>query len=318
MIFEKYKKEVSDDFFEIGFDQSETNKSLKLCNDYQNTYSEQDKIDGILSHLTTIDETKRENKRKGGDFKSEMIDFTISYGLNGKKVSEKMSVPLGYGHSEKGINFLRDNFSQGLGLNPEERIVANSDDFRKRLDNECKGFKKPTLDIADLQSLGYGTIDTCVETAKALSNEELGAFLKGFQEQNRQERSKRTNKPIEVKEDELINALAEKLGIDSKELKESIEQHSSKKSVLETSFNAKDLTQAINSESSKSSSEKDSAKETSKFNKNPTPSEVTKKKMAAKRSEIAKTKKAQAADKSKASEMSKINPPLNIERTLGK
>ncbi|WP_181461910.1 hypothetical protein [Helicobacter fennelliae] len=37
-------------------------------------------------------------------------------------MSEKISVPLGYGHFEKGINHLRDNFSQGLGLNPEERM----------------------------------------------------------------------------------------------------------------------------------------------------------------------------------------------------
>ncbi|WP_146739985.1 hypothetical protein [Helicobacter fennelliae] len=100
-------------------------------------------------------------------------------------MSEKISVPLGYGHFEKGINHLRDNFSQGLGLNPEERIAANSDECRKRLDNKCKGFKKPTLDMAYLQALGKGTIDTCVETAKALSNEELGAFLKGFQDHSR-------------------------------------------------------------------------------------------------------------------------------------
>lgn len=218
------KKAVSDDFFEISFAQSETNERLKLCNDYKDTYREQHDIDCILSHLTTIDEAKKINKIKGGDFKSEIVDFTISYGVNGKVVSEKISVPLGYGHFEKGINYLRDNFSQGMGLNPEVRDKANSDEVRKRLENKCKGFKKPTLDMADLQALGKGTIDACVETAKALSNEELGAFLKGFQEYSR-----RVGNRKDDNKEALISALATKLGVDSKELKESIDEYLNKK-----------------------------------------------------------------------------------------
>lgn len=308
------KKAVSDDFFEISFAQSETNERLKLCDSFNDTYREQHDIDCILSHLTTIDETKKVNKIKGGDFKSEMIDFTISYGVDGKKVSEKISVPLGYGHFEKGINHLRDNFSQGLGLSPEVRDKANSDEVRKRLENKCKGFKKPTLDMADLQALGKGTIDTCVETAKALSNEELGAFLKGFQEHSR-----RVGKKTDDNKEALINALATKLGVDSKELKESIDEYLNKK--VKTHID-------VEKDSSKESQEtltKDSAKQDKqsieskkKFSKNPQPSEETKKKMAAKRSETAKTKKAQAADKSKVSERSKMNLPLNKGIDLGR
>lgn len=264
------KKAVSDDFFEISFAQSETNERLKLCDSFNDTYREQHDIDCILSHLTTIDETKKVNKIKGGDFKSEMIDFTISYGVDGKKVSEKISVPLGYGHFEKGINHLRDNFSQGLGLSPEVRDKANSDEVHKRLENKCKGFKKPTLDMADLQALGKGTIDTCVETAKALSNEELGAFLKGFQEHSR-----RVGKKTDDNKEALINALATKLGVDSKELKESIDEYLNKK--VKTHID-------VEKDSSKESQEtltKDSAKQDKqsieskkKFSKNPQQSEV--------------------------------------------
>ena len=105
--------------------------------------------------MTTIDETKKVNKIKGGDFQVKRDrSFTISYwSRNGKMVSEKISVPLGYGHFEKGINYLRDNFSQGMGLNPEVRDKANSDEVRKRLENKCKGFKKPTLDMAVFASI---------------------------------------------------------------------------------------------------------------------------------------------------------------------
>lgn len=298
------RKSVSDDFFEISFAQSEVNERLNLCNEFKDTYSEQNDIDCILSHLTTIDESKKANKLKGGDFKSEMIDFTISYGVNGKKVSEKISVPLGYGHFEKGINHLRDNFSQGLGLSPEDRAVANGDECRKRLENKCKGLKKPTLDMADLQALGYGTIDTCVETAKALSNEELGAFLKGFQEHSR-----RVDKRVENKEESLFNALAQKLGIDSKSLKEAVDKHLNKNSAKQDSkqesyemLQTQENTQATNK----------------KFSKNPIPSEEVKKKMATKRSEIAKAKKAQAVDKSKSNTRSKINPPLDKGMSVGR
>lgn len=58
------KKAVSDDFFEISFAQSETNERLKLCDDYKDTYREQHDIDCILSHLTTIDETKKVNNKR--------------------------------------------------------------------------------------------------------------------------------------------------------------------------------------------------------------------------------------------------------------
>lgn len=298
------KKGVSDDFFEISFAQSETNERLKLCDDYKDTYREQHDIDCILSHLTTIDETKKVNKIKGGDFKSEIVDFTISYGVNGKMVSEKISVPLGYGHFEKGINYLRDNFSQGMGLNPEVRDKANSDEVRKRLENKCKGFKKPTLDMADLQALGKGTIDACVETAKALSNEELGAFLKGFQEYSR-----RVGNRKDDNKEALISALATKLGVDSKELKESIDEYLNKKAKAHID-KEKDSSKESQETLTKDSAKQDKQSTEKKFSKNPQPSEETKKKMAAKRSEMAKTKKAQAADKSKVSERSKTNPPL--------
>lgn len=298
------KKAVSDDFFEISFAQSETNERLKLCDDYKDTYREQHDIDCILSHLTTIDETKKINKIKGGDFKSEIVDFTISYGVNGKVVSEKISVPLGYGHFEKGINYLRDNFSQGMGLNPEVRDKANSDEVRRRLENKCKGFKKPTLDMADLQALGKGTIDACVETAKALSNEELGAFLKGFQEYSR-----RVGNRKDDNKEALISALATKLGVDSKELKESIDEYLNKK--VKTHIDVeKDSGKESQETLTKDSAKQDKQSTEKKFSKNPQPSEETKKKMAAKRSEMAKTKKAQAVDKSKANERSKTNPPL--------
>ena len=311
------KKAVSDDFFEISFAQSETNERLKLYDDYKDTYREQHDIDCILSHLTTIDETKKINKIKGGDFKSEIVDFTISYGVNGKMVSEKISVPLGYGHFEKGINYLRDNFSQGMGLNPEVRDKANNDEVRKRLENKCKGFKKPTLDMADLQALGKGTIDACVETAKALSNEELGAFLKRFQEYSR-----RVGNRKDDNKEALISALATKLGVDSKELKESIDEHLNKKAKAHIDNAQKDSSkeskETLTKDSAKDSAKQDKQSAEKKFSKNPQPSEETKKKMAAKRSEITKTKKAQAADKSKVSERSKMNLPLNKGRDLGR
>lgn len=55
----------------------------------------------------------------------------------------------------------------------------------------------------------------------------------------------RGNNKVENKEDALINALSKKLGVDSKELKEAIEQHLIKKSELnkDISSNPKDSQQ---------------------------------------------------------------------------
>ena len=188
-------------------------------------------------------------------------------------VSEKISVPLGYGYFEKGINYLRDNFSQGMGLNPEVRDKANSDEVRKRLENKCKGFKKPTLDMADLQALGKGTIDACVETAKALSNEELGAFLKGFQEYSR-----RVGNRKDDNKEALISALATKLGVDSKELKESIDEYLNKKAKAHIDNAQKDSSKESKETLTKDSAKQDKQSTEKKFSKNPQPSERQKRK----------------------------------------
>ena len=159
--------------------------------------------------------------------------------------------------------------------------------------------------MAYLQALGKGTIDTCVETAKALSNEELGAFLKGFQEYSR-----RVGKKTDDNKEALINALATKLGVDSKELKESIDEYLNKKTKTHIDNVEKDTSEESKETLTKDSAKQDKQSTEKKFSKNPQPSEETKKKMAAKRSEMAKTKKAQVADKSKANERAKTNLPL--------
>lgn len=68
----------------------------------------------------------------------------------------------------------------------------------------------------------------------------------------------RGNNKVENKEDALINALAKKLGVDSKELKEAIEQHLIKKSELnkDISLNPKDSLQNKKTESSKETRDK--------------------------------------------------------------
>lgn len=310
------RKKVSDDFFEISFALNETNKNLKLITpigcingeDYKVSYTEQSDIDSILSHLTTIDEVKMKNKIKSGDFKSEMIEFNIIYGVNGKKVSEKLSVPLGYGHFEKGINYLRDNFSQSLGLlNSKDRNAINSDELRTRLDNKCKGFKKPVLDMADLQKAGYGTIDVCVETAKALSNEELGAFLQGFQQYNDRKSNGKSNG---ANKDELIKALAEKLSVEPKELTKSIKELIDNESIKQESNKEKQLVENIQKESTNKEQ-----KSKQVFKENPQVTQEAKETLIKKASEIAiKIKKDEAVDKTKIAQRSKINPPLSKDR----
>ena len=135
-----FTPKINDDFFEISFEDSQTNRLLNLVTEHKDTYGQnenKEEVDSVLSHLVALDAARKEKIKNDGNIDTPNIDFTISYGLNGKRVEESMSVPLGMGHFEKGINYLRENFGVDLESKKETQKLNN------RLDNFCSALKMP-------------------------------------------------------------------------------------------------------------------------------------------------------------------------------
>ncbi len=214
-----FTPKINDDFFEISFEDNETNRLLLLVNDNKDTYGQnenKEEIDEVLSHLVALDAAKKEKIKSDGNIDTPSIDFTISYGLNGKRVEESMSVPLGMGHFEKGINYLRENFLVDLESNKETQKLNT------RLNNFCSALKMPPkLALDDLDEKGWDTIGKMVDLAKGLSSPELAGFLAGFQGAIRETRHKSTQS--EMDNNKFAQLMSKKLNISSQEAKQIID-----------------------------------------------------------------------------------------------
>ena len=215
-----FTPKINDDFFEISFEDSQTNRLLNLVTEHKDTYGQnenKEEIDSVLSHLVALDAARKEKIKNDGNIDTPNIDFTISYGLNGKRVEESMSVPLGMGHFEKGINYLRENFGVDLESKKETQKLNN------RLDNFCSALKMPPkLALDELDEKGWDTIDKMADLAKGLSSPEFAGFLAGFQEAIKE---KRQGNQInnEMDNDKFANLMAKKLNMSAKEAKQIIE-----------------------------------------------------------------------------------------------
>ncbi|WP_395149009.1 hypothetical protein [uncultured Helicobacter sp.] len=215
-----FTPKINDDFFEISFEDSQTNRLLNLVTEHKDTYGQnenKEEIDSVLSHLVALDAARKEKIKNDGNIDTPNIDFTISYGLNGKRVEESMSVPLGMGHFEKGINYLRENFGVDLESKKETQKLNN------RLDNFCSALKMPPkLALDELDEKGWDTIDKMADLAKGLSSPEFAGFLAGFQGAIKE---KRQGNQInnEMDNDKFANLMAKKLNMSAKEAKQIIE-----------------------------------------------------------------------------------------------
>ncbi len=215
-----FTPKINDDFFEISFEDSQTNRLLNLVTEHKDTYGQnenKEEIDSVLSHLVALDAARKEKIKNDGNIDTPNIDFTISYGLNGKRVEESMSVPLGMGHFEKGINYLRENFGVDLESKKETQKLNS------RLDNFCSALKMPPkLALDELDEKGWDTIDKMADLAKGLSSPEFAGFLAGFQGAIKE---KRQGNQInnEMDNDKFANLMAKKLNMSAKEAKQIIE-----------------------------------------------------------------------------------------------
>lgn len=215
-----FTPKINDDFFEISFEDSQTNRLLNLVTEHKDTYGQnenKEEVDSVLSHLVALDAARKEKIKNDGNIDTPNIDFTISYGLNGKRVEESMSVPLGMGHFEKGINYLRENFGVDLESKKETQKLNN------RLDNFCSALKMPPkLALDELDEKGWDTIDKMADLAKGLSSPEFAGFLAGFQGAIKE---KRQGNQInnEMDNDKFANLMAKKLNMSAKEAKQIIE-----------------------------------------------------------------------------------------------
>ena len=88
----------------------------------------------LFSHLVALDVARKENIKSNGNIDTPNIEFSIAYGLNGRRVEEYMSVPLGMGHFETGINHLRENFGVDLESKVAQKEKEHTD---TRLDKFC-------------------------------------------------------------------------------------------------------------------------------------------------------------------------------------
>lgn len=211
-IFNNLKK-TDDDFFEISFESNETNKTLSLVNEHKDTYGQnnnKDEIDSVLSHLVALDVARKENIKSNGNIDTPNIEFSIAYGLNGKRVEEYMSVPLGMGHFEKGINHLRENFGVDLESKAAQKEKEHTD---TRLDKFCSALKMPpTLSLDELDDRGWDTIDKMASLAQGLSSPELAGFLAGFQGAIKENQGKHSQNK-EMGDEKFVQLMAQKLNM---------------------------------------------------------------------------------------------------------
>ncbi|OBV28810.1 hypothetical protein BA723_08055 [Helicobacter sp. CLO-3] len=221
---------TSDDFFEISFEPSETNRLLNLFSDNKDTYGQngnKDEIDGVLSHLVALDAARKESIKSNGNIDTPNVEFTIAYGVNGKRIEESMSVPLGMGHFEKGINYLRENF--GVNLESNMEVQKEKTDTNTRLDKFCSALKiPPNLALDELDEKGWDTIGKMADLAKGLSSPELAGFLAGFQGAIKGGSSYQS-KDKEMDNEKFAQLMATKLNMSTKEARQIIENAQSKK-----------------------------------------------------------------------------------------
>ena len=212
---------TDDDFFEISFEDNETNRLLLLVNDNKDTYGQngnKEEIDSVLSHLVALDVARKENIKSSGDIDTPTIKFSIAYGLDGKKIEEFMSVPLGMGHFEKGINYLRENFKTDLEAATQAKKEKETNN---RLDKFCSALKMPpTIALDELDEKGWDTIGKMAELAKGVSSPELAAFLAGFQAAIKENASKNGG---EIDNEKFTQLMAKKLNMSAKEARQIVE-----------------------------------------------------------------------------------------------
>lgn len=212
---------TDDDFFEISFESSEVNKSLFLVSEHKDTYGQngnKEEIDSVLSHLVALDAARKEHIKSSGEIDTPNVEFSIVYGVNGKRVEESMSVPLGMGHFAKGINYLRENFSINL---EELKAQKEKEKVNNRLDRFCSALKMPPkLTLDELDEKGWNTIDKMADLAKGLSSPELASFLAGFQGAIREKNQSNSH---EINNEKFANLMAKKLNMPLKEAKQMIE-----------------------------------------------------------------------------------------------
>lgn len=217
---------TSDDFFEISFESNDINRLLNLSRDEKDTYGQngnKDEIDSVLSHLVALDSARKENIKSDGNIDTPNIEFTIAYGQNGKRIEESMSVPLGMGHFEKGINYLRENFGVDL---ESQAAQKEKEHINKRLDNFCSALKMPpNLALDDLEEKGWDTIGKMADLAKGLSSPELASFLAGFQGAIKHHQQK----DGEMDNEKFAQLMAKKLNMSAKEARQVIESAQARK-----------------------------------------------------------------------------------------
>lgn len=236
-IFNNLKK-TDDDFFEISFESNETNKALSLANEHKDTYGQnnnKDEIDSVLSHLVALDVARKENIKSNGNIDTPNIEFSIAYGLNGKRVEEYMSVPLGMGHFEKGINHLRENFGVDLESKVAQKEKEHTD---TRLDKFCSALKMPpTLSLDELDEKGWDTIGKMADLAKGLSSPELAGFLAGFQGAIREAHHKTPSSQAEIDNNKFAQLMSKKLNISPQEARQIIDNAQNQKDTIEKKSN---------------------------------------------------------------------------------
>ncbi|WP_110558748.1 hypothetical protein [Helicobacter cinaedi] len=225
---------TDDNFFEISFKDSETNRLLNLYTEHKDTYGQnenKEEIDEVLSHLVALDAARKEKIKNDGN-----IDFTISYGLNGKRVEESMSVPLGMGHFGKGINHLRENFGANLESNIDSK--QEKDNTSNRLDKICSALKMPPkLALGELDEKGWDTIGKMADLAKGLSSPELAGFLAGFQGAIREAHHKTPSNQAEMDNNKFAQLMSKKLNISPQEAKQIIDNAQNQKDTTEKKSN---------------------------------------------------------------------------------
>ena len=226
---------TDDNFFEISFKDSETNRLLNLYTEHKDTYGQnenKEEIDEVLSHLVALDAARKEKIKNDGDIDTPNIDFTISYGLNGKRVEESMSVPLGMGHFGKGINHLRENF--GANLESDIDSKQEKDNTSNRLDKICSALKMPPkLALDELDEKGWDTIGKMADLAKGLSSPELAGFLAGFQGAIREAHHKTPSSQAEIDNNKFAQLVSKKLNISPQEARQIIDNAQNQKDTIE-------------------------------------------------------------------------------------
>lgn len=216
------KPKIADDYFEIKFDENLNEKEFGniLRN---NPYTEQDKIDKILSHLVTLDEVKKEQNLTERNLITKNIDFSISYAENGEKITENLSIPFGMGHFSKGIEHLREIGK--IEYDKNQQIQKNK--TLNFLKEKCKSLElPPTINISELEKKGWNTLDKTAEILNTISSPELSSFIQNFLNS----KGKPTEKPSDITKKE--NEKSNQYSTDSDREKQIAEMKAKVKSVV--------------------------------------------------------------------------------------